>query len=45
MDFAHIMEGYLWPRITGINKLSIYVNGYEDTPEGLKVKAVTYSEY
>lgn len=110
VDFAHIMEGYLWPRITGINKLSIYVNGYikylrdtgefrvdvsgfsgdhtyeeaaevvkdqidaglpipfltlrhkdktysdyvwhwylvngyEETPEGLRVKAVTYSEY
>lgn len=28
VDFAHMMEDYLWPRLTGINKLSIYVNGY-----------------
>ena len=28
VDFAHIMEPYLSPRLTGINKLSIYVDGY-----------------
>ena len=28
VDFAHMMEDYLWPRLTGINKLSIYINGY-----------------
>ena len=28
MDFAHIIEPYLNPRLTGINKLSIYVDGY-----------------
>ena len=28
VDFAHMMEDYLWPRFTGINKLSIYINGY-----------------
>ena len=28
VDFAHMMEKYLWPRMTGIDKLSIYVDGY-----------------
>ncbi len=29
VDFAHVMEKYLWPRRTGIDKLSIFVDGYE----------------
>ena len=24
VDFAHVMEHYLWPRMTGINRLDIY---------------------
>lgn len=28
VEFAHMMERYLWPRMTGINKLSIYIDGY-----------------
>ena len=28
VDFAHIMEKYLWPRLSGIDKLSIYIDGY-----------------
>ena len=28
VDFAHMMEKYLWPRLSGIDKLSIYVDGY-----------------
>ncbi len=28
VDFAHMMEKYLWPRLSGIDKLEIYVNGY-----------------
>ena len=28
VDFAHMMEKYLWPRLSGIDKLSIYVEGY-----------------
>lgn len=28
VDFAHMMEKYLWPRMSGIDKLEIYVNGY-----------------
>lgn len=28
VDFAHVMEKYLWPRMSGIDKLEIYVNGY-----------------
>ena len=30
VDFAHIMEKYLWPRMSGIDKLSIYVDGYSE---------------
>ena len=28
VDFGHMMEKYLWPRMSGINKLDIYVEGY-----------------
>ena len=28
IDFAHMMEKYLWPRMTGIHKLSTYIEGY-----------------
>ena len=38
MDFAHMMEEYLWPRWTGIDKLSIFVDGYS---KYLKDRGVT----
>lgn len=28
VDFAHMMEKYLWPRLSGINRLDIFVDGY-----------------
>ena len=28
VDFAHLMEKYLWPRMTGIDRLEIYTEGY-----------------
>ena len=28
VDFAHMMEKYLWPRLSGIDKLSIFTEGY-----------------
>ena len=28
VDFAHIMEGYLWPRMSGIDRLDIFTDGY-----------------
>ena len=28
VDFAHMMEKYLWPRMSGIDRLDIYVDGY-----------------
>ena len=28
VEFAHMMEKYLWPRMSGIYKLSTYVEGY-----------------
>lgn len=27
-DFGHIMEKYLWPRMSGIDRLDIFVDGY-----------------
>ena len=30
VDFAHMMEKYLHPRMTGINRLDIYVDGYAE---------------
>jgi hypothetical protein len=38
VDFAHMMEEYLWPRWTGIDKLSIFVDGYS---KYLKDRGVT----
>ena len=45
IDFAHIMEDYLWPRITGINKLSIYVKGYVKYLRDAKECRVEVSEF
>ena len=28
VDFAHKMENYLWPRMSGIDRLEIFVDGY-----------------
>ena len=28
VDFAHIMEKYLWPRMSGIDRTEIFVDGY-----------------
>lgn len=28
VDFAHMMEKYLWPRMTGIYKLDMYIDSY-----------------
>lgn len=28
VDFAHKMEKYLWPRMSGIDRLEIFINGY-----------------
>jgi hypothetical protein len=28
VDFAHMMEKYLWPRMSGIDRTEIFVNGY-----------------
>ena len=28
VDFGHLMEKYLWPRMTGVNRLDIFVKGY-----------------
>lgn len=28
VDFAHMMEKYLWPRMTGIYRPDIYIDGY-----------------
>lgn len=28
VDFAHVMEKYLWPRMSGIDRTEIFVDGY-----------------
>ena len=28
VDFAHMMEKYLWPRMSGIDRVEIFINGY-----------------
>ena len=28
VDFAHRMEKYLWPRMSGVNKIDIFIDGY-----------------
>ena len=28
VDFAHRMEKYLWPRMSGVNRLDIFIDGY-----------------
>ena len=28
VDFAHRMERYLWPRMSGVNKIEIFIDGY-----------------
>ena len=28
VKFAHIMEKYLWPRMSGINRIDIFIEGY-----------------
>ena len=28
VDFAHLMEKYLWPRMTGIDRTQIFIDGY-----------------
>lgn len=28
VNFAHMMENYLWPRMSGIDRLEIFVDGY-----------------
>ena len=28
VDFAHLMEKYLWPRMSGVNRIDIFIDGY-----------------
>ena len=28
VKFAHMMETYLWPRMSGINRVDIFIEGY-----------------
>ena len=41
VDFAHMMEEYLWPRWTGIDKLSIFVDGYSKYLEDRGVTCIS----
>ena len=41
VDFAHMMEEYLWPRWTGIDKLGIFVDGYSKYLEDRGVTCIS----
>lgn len=41
VNFAHMMEKYLWPRLSGIDKLSIYVDGYSKYLEDCGVSCIS----
>ena len=40
-DFAHIMEKYLWPRMSGIDRLDIYTEGYARYLEDAGVSCIS----
>ncbi len=45
VDFAHIMEKYLWPRLTGIHRLDIYINGYSKYLKDHEVEGISMNEF
>lgn len=45
VDFAHIMEPYLRPRLSGINKLSIFVEGYGKYLKNQGIDGIKLSEF
>ena len=45
VDFAHIMEKYLWPRLGGINKVEIFIDGYSKYLEGRGVTCIGMEKF
>lgn len=45
VDFAHIMEPYLRPRLSGINKLSIFVEGYGEYLQNKGASSIHIGEF
>ena len=45
VEFAHIMEKYLWPRMSGINKLDIFIEGYANYLRKQGVDCITMKEF
>ena len=44
VDFAHMMEKYLWPRMSGIHKLSTYIEGYSKYLKDRGVDSIRMTE-
>ena len=45
VDFAHEMKKYLWPRLTGIDKASIWIEGYANYLENKGVNFIKMREF
>lgn len=45
VEFTNIMKPYLSPRISGINKLSIYIEGYKKFLDDRNIHDITMSEF
>lgn len=45
VEFAHHMKKYLWPRLTGIDKVSTWIEGYEKYLNDQGVKGINLSAF
>ncbi len=45
VDFAHIMEKHLWPRIHGVNRLELFTEGYSDYLREQGVDSIRMREF
>ena len=44
VDFAHVMEKYLRPRMSGINRLDIFIDGYTEYLRGRGINNIEMKE-
>ncbi|MBE6042038.1 MAG: hypothetical protein E7220_05905 [Clostridiales bacterium] len=45
IDFAHHMEKYLWPRMSGIDRLDIYIDGYSAYLRDRGIEGLSMTEF
>ncbi len=45
VDFAHMMEKYLWPRWSGVNRLDIFIGGYSKYLADRGVSCIAMKEF